>query len=108
MVDLILGQHTDVYFKAFQRQWQFIKNYQIDNEFHGVYETVGPDGNPVNANKGRIWKAAYRDRRALLNISERLRLLAGAGTKNDAAEKCSLCVERTTHTCDPGLQQNAS
>jgi cellobiose epimerase len=81
MVDLSLGQHTDLYFKAFQRQWQGIKNYQIDNEFHGVYEMVGPDGNPVNANKGRIRKAAYHDGRALLNVSERLRHLTGAGTK---------------------------
>jgi hypothetical protein len=24
------GQQTDVYFKAFQLQWQFIKNYQIE------------------------------------------------------------------------------
>lgn len=31
------GKHTDVYFKAFQLQWQFIKKYQIDSEFHGVY-----------------------------------------------------------------------
>jgi mannobiose 2-epimerase len=57
------GGQTDVYFKAFQPQWNFIKNYQIDNEFHGVYERVGPDGSPVNANKGRIWKAAYHDGR---------------------------------------------
>jgi cellobiose epimerase len=27
------GQQTDVYFKAFQRQWQFIRTYQIDGEF---------------------------------------------------------------------------
>lgn len=38
---------------------------------------VGPDGKPVNPNKGRIWKAAYHDGRALLNVSERLRKLAG-------------------------------
>lgn len=75
------GKHTDVYFKAFQRQWQFIKTYQIDSEFHGVYEMVGPDGNPVNLDKGRIWKAAYHDGRALLNVSERLRKLAGAEGK---------------------------
>jgi hypothetical protein len=54
---------------------------QIDNEFHGVYEMVGADGNPVNANKGRIWKAAYHDGRALLNVSERLRRLAGAAAR---------------------------
>ena len=74
------GQQTDVYFKAFQLQWQFIKNYQIDSEFHGVYEMVGPDGNAVNPNKGRIWKAAYHDGRALLNVSKRLQKLAQAGS----------------------------
>jgi mannobiose 2-epimerase len=72
------GKQTDVYFKAFQLQWQFIKNDQIDPEFHGVYEMVGPDGKPVNPNKGRIWKAAYHDGRALLNVSERLQKLAEA------------------------------
>jgi len=75
------GKQTDMYFKAFQRQWQFIKTYQIDSEFHGVYEMVGADGNPVNPDKGRIWKAAYHDGRALLNVSERLRKLADAGVK---------------------------
>jgi mannobiose 2-epimerase len=75
------GKQTDVYFKAFQRQWQFIKAYQIDSEYHGVYEMVGPDGNPVNLDKGQIWKAAYHDGRALLNVSERLRKLAGVEGK---------------------------
>jgi mannobiose 2-epimerase len=75
------GLQTDVYFKAFQRQWQFIRAYQIDGEFHGVYEMVGSDGNPVNPHKGRIWKAAYHDGRALLNVSERLRHLASAGVQ---------------------------
>jgi hypothetical protein len=37
---------------------------------------IGPDGNPVNPHKGNIWKAAYHDGRALLNVSERLRRLA--------------------------------
>ncbi len=70
------GQETDAYFKAFQHQWQFIKDYQIDAEFHGVYEMVGENGKPVDPNKGRIWKAAYHDGRSLLNVSERLRHLA--------------------------------
>jgi mannobiose 2-epimerase len=70
------GQQTDVYFKAFQRQWQFIRTYQIDGEIHGVYEMVGPDGNPVDPNRGRIWKAAYHDGRALLNVSEEPRHMA--------------------------------
>ncbi len=75
------GSQTDAYFKAFQRQWQFIKAYQIDGEFHGVYQMVGPDGKPVDPSKGRIWKAAYHDGRAFLNVSERLRKLADAGAK---------------------------
>jgi cellobiose epimerase len=73
------GRQTDEYFKAFQKQWQFIQNYETDAEFHGVYEMVGPDGRPVNPNKGRIWKAAYHDSRALLNVSDRLRKLAESG-----------------------------
>lgn len=75
------GQQTDVYFKAFQRQWQYIQKYQTDSEFHGVYEMVGPDGLPVNPNKGRIWKAAYHDGRALLNVTARLQQLADASAQ---------------------------
>jgi mannobiose 2-epimerase len=70
------GRDTSTYFEAFQRQWQFIKDYQIDAEFHGVYEMIGPEGAPTVSGKGRIWKAAYHDGRALLNVSERLRRLA--------------------------------
>jgi mannobiose 2-epimerase len=72
------GCQTDVYFKAFQLQWRLIQDYQTDSTYHGVYEMLGPDGTPVNPNKGRIWKAAYHDGRALLNVSERLRKLAAA------------------------------
>lgn len=70
------GQQTEVYFKAFQKQWQFIETYQIDSKFHGIYETVGSGGRSMKSAKGHIWKAAYHDGRALLNVSERLRRLA--------------------------------
>jgi mannobiose 2-epimerase len=66
------------YFAAFQRQWQFIERYQIDREYRGVYEMVDADGTPARSEKGQIWKAAYHDARALLNVTERLRRLAGA------------------------------
>ena len=72
------GRETDTYFRAFQQQWQFISHRQIDPEFHGVYEMVGADGAPTVPGKGRIWKAAYHDGRALLNVTERLRRLAEA------------------------------
>lgn len=70
------GRQTDVYFRAFQRQWSFIKNYQVDPEFHGVFNQVGEDGKPLVATKGEIWKGAYHDGRALLNVTERLRRLS--------------------------------
>jgi mannobiose 2-epimerase len=75
------GRQTDKYFKAFQRQWEFIKAYQVDAEFHGVYETVMPDTRPAPGDKGYIWKAAYHDGRALMNVSERLRRMAESQEK---------------------------
>ena len=42
---------------------------------------VGPDGNPVNPDKGQIRKAVRHDGRALMNVSERLQRLAGAEAK---------------------------
>jgi len=69
------GAQNDAYFKAYQRQWQFIKDYQIDPEYGGLYPLVGEDGKPTVSAKGSIWKAAYHDGRALLNVTDRLRRL---------------------------------
>ena len=68
---------TDLYFKAFQKQWNFIKACQADAQFHGIYPLVAADGAPVETDKGGNWKAAYHDGRALMNVSDRLRRLAG-------------------------------
>ncbi len=70
------GRQTDVYFKAFQKQLDFIEKYQRDSEFHGFYQRIGEDGRPASMDKGQIWKAAYHDGRALLNVSDRLKSLA--------------------------------
>jgi mannobiose 2-epimerase len=71
------GRESDLYFKAFRRQWEFIRERQVDQEFRGLYDTVGRDGRlHVITPKARIWKAAYHDGRALLNVTERLRRLA--------------------------------
>lgn len=69
-------RETDHYFKAFQLQWQFIRDRQVDHEFRGLYDTVERDGTPTKTPKARMWKAAYHDGRALLNVTERLRRLA--------------------------------
>jgi cellobiose epimerase len=71
------GRQTDIYFKAFQQQWNFIKTYQVDSEFHGIYPSIGPDGVALEKDKGQNWKAAYHDGRALLNVTDRLNRLAG-------------------------------
>src|SRR6266542_1511328 len=70
------GKQTDSYFKAFQKQWQFIKEKQIDHQFGGVYDTVERDGTVNDYTKARIWKEAYHDTRALLNVTGRLRRFA--------------------------------
>jgi mannobiose 2-epimerase len=70
------GQQDGSYFKLFQQQWECIKRYQIDAEFHGVYEMVDFEGKVLVPEKGRIWKCAYHESRALMNVSERLRRLA--------------------------------
>ena len=67
------GRETDTYFRAFQHQWQFIRDRQVDREFRGLYDTTERDGTPTNTPKARMWKAAYHDGRALLNVIERLR-----------------------------------
>ena len=62
---------------AFRRQWEFIRERQVDREFRGLYDTVERDGGfRLITPKARIWKAAYHDGRALLNVTERLRKLA--------------------------------
>ncbi len=72
------GKDTSAYFDAFLEQWRFITAHQIDSEFHGVYQMVGPNGTAENPTKGQIWKAAYHDGRALLNVTARLKKLAAA------------------------------
>jgi cellobiose epimerase len=71
-----VGRETSIYFQRFLEQWQFIQKYQIDSQFHGLYELTKADGTPVTTDNGRIWKAAYHDGRAFLNVCERLRRLA--------------------------------
>jgi cellobiose epimerase len=75
------GQTTDVYWKAFQLQWQWIQKYQLDHEFHGEFELIKPDGTPASTTKGKIWKAAYHESRALMNVNERLQRLANAASE---------------------------
>lgn len=70
------GRTTDVYWKAFQLQWHWIQQYQLDHQFRGEYALIKSDGTPVSTQKGQMWKGAYHEARALMNVNERLQRLA--------------------------------
>ncbi len=62
------------YQRRFVRQWQYIDRFLVDPEHGGWYEG-GLDKEPQSRTgpKGHIWKAAYHDSRALMNVIARLR-----------------------------------
>lgn len=71
------GSTTPRYFEAFLKQWEFIWNHQADHKHGEWYDTVSREGRPRPGQaKGQIWKAAYHNGRALLNVSAALRRLA--------------------------------
>ena len=74
------GRQTDIYWKAFQQQWAWIRQHQVDPVYGGEYNLVKPDGTPVSPVKGSMWKGAYHEARALMNVTDRLDAMA-AGTK---------------------------
>jgi mannobiose 2-epimerase len=67
------------YHQRFLTQWRYITTYLIDHERGGWY-AGGIDKQPEmrRALKGQIWKAAYHDGRALMNVSRRLEQPGGA------------------------------
>jgi mannobiose 2-epimerase len=72
------GGQTDRYWKAFLKQWAFIWTYQIDHTHGEWHDTVSAEGKPFPGRaKGQIWKAAYHNGRALMNVAEMLRKAAG-------------------------------
>jgi mannobiose 2-epimerase len=58
------------YASLFERQWDYVDRYLIDHEYGGWY-WAGLDRNPERKEflKANIWKAAYHDGRALMNVS---------------------------------------
>jgi cellobiose epimerase len=67
------------YHERFLAQWRYVTTYLIDHE-HGGWYAGGIDKQPAmrRALKGQIWKAAYHDGRALMNVSRRLAHPGGA------------------------------
>jgi len=71
------GHQSPRYFDAFVKTWRFVTEHMADPKFGGFYAEVEQDGTVTNTGKAQNWKAAYHDGRALLNIADRLRRLAG-------------------------------
>lgn len=61
------------YYARFEEMWAYIDAYLVDHE-HGGWYVGGLDRDPElrEAPKGSIWKAAYHDGRALMNVARRL------------------------------------
>jgi mannobiose 2-epimerase len=70
------GRQTNAYLSAFNKQWEFIRDHQIDKEYGGIFDTVERDGSVSDNTKSRIWKECYHETRALLNTIARLQHLA--------------------------------
>jgi len=70
------GAQTNSYFTAFEQQWQFITDHQIDKEYGGIFDTIERDGSVKDHTKSRIWKECYHETRALLNTIARLERLS--------------------------------
>ena len=74
------GGGSSRYFDAFLKQWRFIAEHQVDHRYGGWHAAVAADGAAEpGRDKATIWKAAYHNGRALMEVSHRLRRLAGAG-----------------------------
>ena len=69
------GETEMLYGQRFMAQWNFIKRSMIDAEFGGWYNTVSEEGvhPPGEHSKGHLWKTAYHETRALLNVAEMLK-----------------------------------
>jgi mannobiose 2-epimerase len=71
------GSESPRYYEAFLQQWQFIVNHQADARHGEWHELVSHDGvAQPGRNKAHIWKAAYHNGRALMNVSAMLRKMA--------------------------------
>lgn len=71
------GRENPQYWDAFVAQWEWINHYGIDRRNGGWWPRVNNDGTPVHGAKSDSWTECYHQGRSMLNVSERLRRLAG-------------------------------
>ena len=63
------GGSTPRYADAFDRQWAFIRQHQLDREYGGWFAEVARDGKLMgDSSKANPWKANYHTARAMMNV----------------------------------------
>jgi mannobiose 2-epimerase len=62
-----------IYRRRFGETWSFFRDYMVDQQHGGCFNTVDPAGKPLNRQKASPWKTAYHVTRAMLNAIEQLR-----------------------------------
>jgi mannobiose 2-epimerase len=73
------GKETTKYWDAFVKEWNYISQYQVDQQHGGWYPTVGENDQPAGrAYKSDGWTECYHQGRSMLTVSETLRRLADA------------------------------
>jgi mannobiose 2-epimerase len=75
------GKGDPRYWNAFVAQWAWINQHGLDRVNGGWWPRVTNGGSPVHGAKSDGWTECYHQGRALLNVSARLRYLAGGGAK---------------------------
>ncbi len=71
------GAETPIYWDAFVKEWDWISNHQVDAVHGGWLKTVNADGSNPHEIKGDGWTECYHQGRAMMEVSERLKKLAG-------------------------------
>jgi mannobiose 2-epimerase len=73
------GKNDPRYWDAFVKEWNFIKAYQIDPKNGGWYNTLNADNTPQRSKlaKTDAWTEGYHQGRSMLNVTARLKRLAG-------------------------------
>ena len=70
------GETEMQYGQRFVAQWNFIKRSMIDAEYGGWFNTVSESGKHLSEQqppKAQLWKTAYHETRALLNVADGLK-----------------------------------
>jgi mannobiose 2-epimerase len=71
-----MGKETSRYWDAFVKEWDWIRQSQIDPVHGGWWATVRADGTSISRVKADMWTECYHQGRAMLVVSQRLRDLA--------------------------------